>query len=286
MVGVDSTLREDAAPLFALAGDSTEPPILVGLVVNNKAVQFELDTGGSTSVMSEAVYSQLFPESKLQKPSVDLKTYTGELLAISGEARVEVTNQGQGPFYLPLMVVQGCGPALLGRNWLQHLTLDWRCIKAVCIQPSPLNDLLEQCKEIFNQELGTITLLKAQLSVSPTAIPRFHRPCPVAYALHPLVEQELDRLEGTGVLEKIDHSKWAAPIVAVPKRDGNVRVCGDSKVTINPVLAVDQYPLPCPQDLFATLARGKYSTTLDLSHAYNQIVLEEDARQYLTINTH
>ena len=72
--GVDSTMREDAAPLFALAGDSTEPPILVGLVVNNKAVQIELDTGASMFVMSEAVYWQLFPESKLQKPSADLKT--------------------------------------------------------------------------------------------------------------------------------------------------------------------------------------------------------------------
>ena len=130
----------------------------------------------------------------------------GELLAISGEARVEVTYQGQGPFNLPLMVVQGCGP-LLSRNWLQHLTLDWRCIKAVCVLPSTLNDLLEQCKEIFTEELRTITLLKAQLSVSPTAIPRFYRPRPVVYALRPLVEQELDRLERTGVLEKIDHSE-------------------------------------------------------------------------------
>ena len=60
------------------------------------------------------------------------------------------------------------------------------------------------------------------------------------------------------------------------------------KVTINPypVLDVDQYPLSRPEDLFATLARGKNFLTLDLSHAYNQIVLDDNIQQFLTINTH
>ena len=57
-------------------------------------------------------------------------------------------------------------------------------------------------------------------------------------------------------------------------------------VTVNPVLDVDQYPLLHPDDLFASLAGGKHFTTLDLSHAYNQLVLEEESQPYLTINTH
>ena len=63
-------------------------------------------------------------------------------------------------------------------------------------------------------------------------------------------------------------------------------VCGDYKVTINPVLDVDQYPLPKPDDILATLFGGQRFTTLDLSHAYNQLILDEESRKYVTINTH
>ncbi len=58
------------------------------------------------------------------------------------------------------------------------------------------------------------------------------------------VGQELDKLEKSGVIEKIPFADWAAPIVVVPKTDDRIRICDDYKVTINPALNVEQYPLP------------------------------------------
>lgn len=45
--------------------------------------------------------------------------------------------------------------------------------------------------------------------------------------------KELDRFVAEGVLECVKSSEWAAPIVAVLKKDGGIRICGDYKVTIN-----------------------------------------------------
>ena len=100
------------------------------------------------------------------------------------------------------------------------------------------------------------------------------------------VEEELDRLEHTGVIEQIGRSEWAAPIVCVPKKNGKIRICGDYKVTVNSALDKEQYPLPRPEDIFAKLAGGKSFTTLDLTHAYNQLLLDDDSQEYATINTH
>ena len=72
----------------------------------------------------------------------------------------------------------------------------------------------------------------------------------------------------------------------VRQPDGSIRICGDYKVTINQALAVDQHPLPNPEELLVTLSGEKTFSKLDLSQAYQQIVLDEESREFVTINTH
>ena len=55
---------------------------------------------------------------------------------------------------------------------------------------------------------------------------------------------------------------------------------------MNRTLHVDSYPLPRVEELFASLSGGKYFTKLDMSQAYLQVSLEEESKQYVTINTH
>ena len=97
---------------------------------------------------------------------------------------------------------------------------------------------------------------------------------------------ELVHLEAEGILEKVEHGEWVAPVVAVPKKNGQLRVCGDFKVTVNPVLAIEKFPLPKPEDLMTNLAGGSRFSKLDLTQAYFQIVLDKESRKYVTINTH
>ncbi len=80
-------------------------------------------------------------------------------------------------------------------------------------------------------------------------------------------------------------AEWAAPIVSVTKGDGAVWICGDNKLTVNRVAKVETYPLPRIEDLFASLAGGLVFSKLDLTHAYQQLELEESSRKYVTINT-
>ena len=74
--------------------------------------------------------------------------------------------------------------------------------------------------------------------------------------------------------------------MAVPKKGGKFRNCGDYMVTINQALSVEQYPLPKPEDFIATLAGGNVFSKLDLSQAYLQFQLDEKSTPYVTINTH
>ena len=47
------------------------------------------------------------------------------------------------------------------------------------------------------------------------------------FRLKPLVDDALNMLEKEGVLERVNSSLYATPIVPVLKKNGTIRICGD-----------------------------------------------------------
>lgn len=261
-------------------------PIRVSLVANGKPLEMEVDTGADISIISEETRKALFPTQKIYESDLILRMYTDEPITIVGNLHVRVQYADQFA-KLVLVVVEGNGPSLLGWNWLKYIWLDWsRVAQMHSTRLKTLNSVLDQHKALFEEGLGTVEPYRATLHVKPDAIPKFHKPRPVPLVIKGVIGRDLDRMEREGVIERVDHSEWAAPIVAIPKKDGSFRICGDYKVTVNQALAVDQYPLSKPEDLFATLTGGKVFSKLDLSQAYLQLQLDEESAAYVIINTH
>lgn len=100
---------------------------------------------------------------------------------------------------------------------------------------------------------------------------------------------ELNRLLEEDILEPVDTTttsiEWASPIVIATKSNGSIRICGDFRVTINPHVQIDNYPLPHFEDITAKLSGGKYFTKIDLKDAYLQLKVHPDSRKYLVIIT-
>ncbi len=140
----------------------------------------------------------------------------------------------------------------------------------VAKESTSLQNILRKHAEVFGDELGNMKDITVKLSIKPKCL----KARPVPYAIKPKVETDLDRLEKTGVLKKVSVSEWATPIVPVLKKDGTVRICGDFKVTVNPVLTVEQYPLSLIEDLFAGLSGGQKFSKIDLCHAYLQMQVD------------
>ncbi len=262
-------------------------PITVPVTLNGLATTMEVDTGAAISVMNEHTYQSLWPQRKppLKPTSVRLKTYTGEHIVVKGIIRVRVLYEAQQAD-LELLVVAGKGPSLLGRDWLEHLRLDWHSLKYSTTVPPNLQDILDKHSTVFGTDLGHIKDAPATIHVDPAHKPRFYKARPVPYSRRSKVEEEISRLTGQGVIEPVQFSEWAAPVVPVVKQDGSIRLCGDYKVTVNTVAKPDTYPLPRIEDIFASLANGKSFTKLDLAHAYQQISLTEESKVLTTVNTH
>ena len=267
---------EDSPYALYCVTTHTAAPILATVKVNDVSLTMEVDTGAFLSLISEETYHQLWPSNQPQlRPSEKvLSTYTGESLKVLGSLLVSV-EYGVQKSQLELLVIAGSDPSLLGRDWLLEIKLDWSKLHHIEV-PSALHKVLKKHATVFKDELGEVRDTTAKIYVDPQVTPHFCKPRTVPYALRGRVEQELDCLERDGIIQPVEFSEWAAPIVPVVKTDGSIRICGDYKVTVNQAAKLDTYPLPRADDLFASLAGGKTFTTLDLAHAYQQIPLDEE----------
>ena len=139
-------------------------------------------------------------------------------------------------------------------------------------------DYTKRYPQLFEKAIGTLNGYEARITLRKDAVPKFHRLRPVPYALHSKVDEELDRLQQEGIIRQINRSEWTSPIVNVRKADGSIRVCGDYKVSVNPYLETECYPMPNPQDLFSTLAGGRVFTRLDMKQAYQPMKISPDSQ--------
>ena len=93
--------------------------------------------------------------------------------------------------------------------------------------------MLYKHSSVFADELGTAKGVTVTLHVDPAVQPKFYKARPVPFAIRPKVEDELDRLLTAGVIEPVQYSDWAAPVVPVAKQDGSIGLCGNYKLTVN-----------------------------------------------------
>lgn len=238
----------------------------------------ELDTGAGVSIISQETYNRHFKETPLQPSDTLLHTYTGDPVQVSGQFLVQLKYQNQR-VTVPLLVVKGSGPSFFGRNWLSCVKLDWKKICSIHVSDpgltsevkSQLHNTVQCHSNVFNPGLGTIQGITAKLEMKPDAQPKFCKARPVPYVLQEAVDAEYHRLESEGIVEKVEFSEWATPMVHIPKVDGATWSYGDFAVTVNPQLNVPQYPIPLPEDVFVNLQGGKRFTKLDLKNAYQQL---------------
>ena len=276
--------REDM-PLFAMQSNKNSSAISVILGVQSstgeKNIEFQLDTGASLSVISKEDFDRNI-RLPIRQSKNRLLTYTGETVHVYGEALLSVSYEDQR-VKLPILVIKGEGPPLIGRNWLNSLKLNWRNLFSL---NTPVNSLVTQYNEVFGPDGGGVKDLEVKIHVSNNDCPVFMKARHPPYILKEGIEKELIRLEEEDIIEKVEFSEWATPIVPVVKKDKSIRICGDFKTTVNKAIHQDTHPIPLIEDLANKLAGGQKFSTLDFTNAYTQLRLDEESKPLTTINTH
>jgi len=264
----------------------------IQMKIDDFQIKFQLDTGSPITLINERTWEHM-GKPKLEKCQLELNSFTGHSIKLKGQRMVNVQFNEQNK-QLKLFVISGFGTNILGRDWIFGIDLISRSLNdfissksmlKVDLGARSLNDLCTHYGAIFKEGLGRCKI-EAHLHVKPNVVPKYCKPRSLPFAYREAVEIDLNRLLADEIIEPIDVSKWAAPIVVVPKPGGKVRICADFSTGVNQSIDIDKYPLPKPNDLFVALNGGKIFSKIDFAEAYLQVPLDDDSKEILVINTH
>ncbi|XP_055585812.1 uncharacterized protein K02A2.6-like [Uranotaenia lowii] len=196
---------------------------MVKVMIEGLKLFMEIDTGSAATVISKDVYLKNFKYLSITRSHKKLIVVNGEKLSIFGEISVEATLNNLT--YKGKLIILDCGinfTPLLGRDWLEMFYPDWRnnfmAVESVRTLKSDIS--LEQ----------TISY-KADLTFKSNQ-PIFKRAYEVPFKIRDKFVAHLDMLESQGVISPIKASEWASPVIAVLKKDNDIRMVIDCKVAI------------------------------------------------------
>ncbi|XP_046608877.1 uncharacterized protein K02A2.6-like [Neodiprion virginianus] len=267
-------------------------------IVNNQKVEFELDSGAAVSLMWLEDAKKLFPRSRLQRASIQLVTYCKTNLNVRGLIKVIVTFENT-KFNLDLYLTDVNRPPLCGREWI-HSFIKMHGAQSLFTPILQVNakeissfdktaftkELSVKYKNVVRQDFSPIIGLGlVSLKLKPDAKPVFYKARNVPFRLVEPVDSALDNWESYDILEPVPASLYATPIVPILKKDGDVRICGDYSVTINPQLIINDCHMPTTDEMFMDLAGCICFARIDCSWAYIHMPVDEATADLLTINT-
>ncbi|KAM8701369.1 hypothetical protein ACLKA7_000226, partial [Drosophila subpalustris] len=266
---------------------STSSNTRQAIIINNRSCIFEVDSGSPVTIMRESTYRYIWPKGKLDlsKCDLDLNDYQKNPIPVKGVADVSILYNQRKIENLPLVIVTGGGANLLGCNWFDALGIRIEGIFSIT-SDTTIKSVLSKFNNLFSTNLGKLTGPPVSLCIDASATPVRLPPRRIPFAIKGMVEEEINRLCNQGILERVEYTDWATPIVPVIKKDGSVRICGDYKSTVNKVIKPHGHQIPAINTLLASIEGGSIFAKIDLAQAYQQLVVDERSAMLQTITTH
>ena len=275
---------------------------LVSLTVNDSAsVTFQIDTGSTANILPLQDYIRAtndHSKAKIVPKDITLVMHDLSRRKALGFARMKVEHNGS-KHELNFVIVDQKVTPLLGLQSSKGMGL----IKImVSSADTPINNVIEAPKQdpVVSENVTNDSVLSPfvdvfqgigclpgeyNIQLSKDVHPVVHPPRRVPVPKKEAMKTELDKMVAKEIITPVtEPTDWVSSVLAVPKKDGSVRICLDPK-DLNTAIKRSHYPLPTVEDITTRLTNAKVFSVFDAKSGFWQVKLTEQSSFYTTFNT-
>ena len=247
-----------------------------------KVIDFRIDTGAAVSCMPLKMFTNKWGQ--LREPKLKLLAAGENSLKTRGVLKLNLEYKNRKVtenFY----VVENLKTPLLGVPAIDKLNIVARINK--CEESSletPNSYWKEKFPKLFTGlgKMNTTYSIKLREEAQPFSVSTPRR---VPFQLMEPVKRELEKMEKSGIIEKISKpTPWCAPLVVVPKANNAVRLVGDF-VELNKDIVREKFQLPTVEETLTKIGEASFFSKLDANSGFYQIKMDSKSTEYTCFST-
>lgn len=169
-----------------------------------------------------------------------LKGVSGNLMKIVGEITVCVIHNNRKEKLNIIVMKNILNKPILGRKWLARLWPRWKTttllstteteqaspIQVNMFKTDPTTSVINIYSDLFSEYIYQPTCgYKVQMELRSEAHQIFRKYYNVPFHLREQDQEHLKQLKCQGVIQPIEYTNWATPLVIVKKKNGEIRLC-------------------------------------------------------------
>ena len=276
--------------LFAIRSNKTQDKT-VPITVEDTLIPVIIDSGASVNVLDGSTFNKLSAKGIALRPSnVKIYPYGSETpLPVKGTFH---TNVSMPEFHTQadFVVVENLHTgSLLGKKTAIQLGLlrvgpDYpRAINQITV--GSVQAIVDKHDAVFNG-VGKLKDYQLKIHIDPAVTPVAQPQRRGPFYVRKDVAKKLEELQDLDIIEDVEGpTPWVSPLVAVPKSNGDVRVCVDMR-RANEAVIRERHPIPTLEETLQALNGAAVFSKLDLRWGYHQVELHPESRILTTFSTH
>lgn len=277
--------------LFTLGNSNKRVPIKI----NGQEVPMIIDSGSTVNVLDANSFGLLTKSCpvKLFESRVQVFLYGADTpLPVKGSFTAMISSDtSKKSVHANFVVVQTLhGGSLLGKQSAIELDLlrvgPPTSTEVNYVSPrSTVDSILSNHSGVF-EGVGKLTDYQLTIHTDPNVMPVAQPLRRTPFHVRKDIEKKMKELQDLDIIEDVEGpTPWVSPLVAVPKSNGEIRICVDMR-RVNEAIVRQRHPIPTLEETLQDLNGATVLSKLDLRWGYHQVELHPDSRTLTTFSTH